>query len=173
MNRKNLSLAVLVFIFIIPGIAAIVAYKYPNILSLSTTNNGEFVKPPLLLSDLNNRNKWRLVYSNSGSCDEHCMGNVDKMARIRLALGRRLYNVESVLLLPSFAQNLQEEQEKILEDINVSVVKLPPDSKDYKHFFVNEHGFYIVSPENYMVLKYTADASSEDIFQDLKKLVTD
>lgn len=172
-RKKNLSLIILVALFIIPGVAAVTVYKSLGWFSLQTTNRGEFIKPPLLLTELKKNKKWHLLYYKRGSFDERCMGDIDKVVRIRLALGRMLYNVDLVLVLPSYAQSLSEEQEKILQDANVFVLKLPSTNRDYQYIFAGERGFYIVSPENHMILKYAADVASEDIFQDLKKLVRD
>lgn len=174
MIKKNyLSLAALVVLFIIPGIVAYFAYKDPSAFGLKSTNHGEFIKPPVLMSELKNNKKWRLVYFSRNDCTEECMGYLDKMARIRLALGRRLYNVDSYLFMPQNSKDLTEEQEKIVQDVNISVLKFAADGREYQRAFNKEHAFFIISPENYLILSFAADTPSEDIFADLKKLVND
>ena len=101
------------------------------------------------------------------------MGDLDKMARIRLALGRRLYNVESYLFMPQSVKGLTEEQEVIVQDVNISVLKFAADGEDYQRIFNKKRAFFIISPENYVILSFAADTPSEDIFADLKKLVND
>ena len=174
MIKKNyISLAALVVLFIIPGIVAYFAFQDPSAFGLKPTNHGQFIKPPFLLSELKNNKKWRLVYFSRHDCTEECMGDLDKMARIRLALGRRLYNVDSYFFMPQSAEDLTEEQEKILQDVNISVLKFSVDGKEYQRVFDKERAFFIVSPENYLILSFAADTPSEDIFADLKKLVND
>ncbi len=98
------------------------------------------------------------------------MGNIDKLARIRLALGRHLYDVDGYLFLSSLAEDLTLEQKKILQDINVSVLKFTADNQDYHKVFQDD-AYFIINPSGYVVLAFDASSMSEDIFQDLKKLV--
>lgn len=163
----------LIIVFVLPGIAAYIVYKNPSLLNAKSTNHGQFVKPPVLFSELPKSNKWHLVYYSAGNCREKCMGDLDKLARIRLALGRRLYDVDSYLLLSRLAKNLTAEQERILQDVNIFVLKFAADKQQYKHVFINDAAYFIINPEGYIILSFAADSPSDDIFQDLKKLVND
>lgn len=171
MFKKNyLSLILLIVLFIVPGIAAYIVYTHPTLLGDNSTNHGKFVKPPLLIKELPKGKKWYLAYYAKDKCMVECMGNLDKLARIRLALGRHLYDVDGYLFLSSNAQELSIEQEKLLHDINIFVLKFAEENSDYQNLF-KENAYFIVNPDGYVVLAFNPSSLSEDIFQDLKKLV--
>ena len=173
MLKKYWSLLILTVLFVIPGIAAYVVYQNPSLLASQSTNHGSFVKPPVKIIQLPGVKKWRLVYFNNGDCNEICMGSLDKLARIRLALGRRLYNVDSYLFLPKSAADINQEQQKVLDDVGIQMQKINPSKQQYHQVFSQTSGYYIISPEKYVILAYSAASSADDIYTDLKKLVND
>lgn len=173
MLKKNyLSLMFLVIVFTMPGIAAYIAYKHPKLLGENSTNHGQFVNPPVLIKQLSKSQKWHLVYYSKQDCAADCMGYLDKLARIRLALGRHLYDVDGYLFLSSSSKDLTIKQEKILKDINIRSLKISSDNQKDSRFFVND-AYFIINPDGYVILAFGRENTSEDIFQDLKKLVKD
>lgn len=172
MLKKNYSsLIILLIIFILPGIAAYVVYNNPKLIAADSTNHGDFIKPPIYIAELANSKKWHLVYFAKTGCQTRCMGNIDKLARIRLALGRQVYDVDGYLMLPSTVKSLNLRQAKILQDINIFVLKLDKNKQGQQQLLAGNYDYYIINPEGYAVLGFVADSASEDIFQDLKKLV--
>ena len=172
MFKKNYwSLIFLVILFIVPGVAAYVVYQHPALLGNNATNHGMFIKPPVLIKELPDGKKWRLVYYAKNNCGDKCMSDLDKLARIRLALGRHLYEVDGYLFLGNPTKNLTTEQEKILKDIDLHVLDFTANNHEYKQIFDKDSDYFIINPNGYVVLAYGSEASSQDIFQDLKKLV--
>lgn len=170
-KKKLIVPLILISIFILPGISAYILYTHPNWLKTST-NRGEFIQPPLQLKELPKNNKWRLVYYSKTTCNDKCMGNLDKLARVRLALGRHLYNVDSCLLLPDFAKSITSRQEKILHDIGIDMLIFSPD-KHINYNIFTKNAYFIINEDNYAILTYSENTAPDDIFQDIKKLVKD
>lgn len=166
LNRNYLILLVLAGIFAFPGIAAYFLYNNPQWLGATPTNKGKLLNPPILTAQMDGKPKWRLVLWTPDECAQSCQQQIDKLGRIRLALGRRLYEVEEVLLksdkLPDLSGELLksfEEQDVLIETIQSSLLPAYPQ-------------VYISNPENYLVLAYELNAKPEDIFHDLKHLLS-
>ena len=96
---------------------------------------------------------------------------MDKLARIRLALGRRLYQVDALLLendqapvlSASFAQQLKDQDMRTRQLSHQEAQALKPWS--------SHPAIFIANPEGYLVLSYTANAEPKSIYQDLKHLL--
>jgi cytochrome oxidase Cu insertion factor (SCO1/SenC/PrrC family) len=67
---------VLSIITILPIIASTILYFNHNYFNLKTLNRGVLVTPAMNVKDLEigstNDKKWRIIYAESGQCDEHC-----------------------------------------------------------------------------------------------------
>ena len=99
-NRRNyIVLLLMLALFIAPGLSAYLFYNHLTWLGAAKTNKGELLNPPILLTKLGMDAKWRLILWSPTGCAQECIQQLDKLARIRLALGRRLYQVDSLLLL--------------------------------------------------------------------------
>lgn len=120
---------------------------------------------PALRVDLSNpKGKWQLILWQPGDCEQACLAQLDKLGRIRLALGRHLYEVEERLVLPSGVK-LPEKTARILQDQdmryqNLTALQMPSSAK-----------VYIANPDNYLILSYSLAAKPADIYQDLKHLL--
>ena len=88
LNRNSFVLLLLAILFVAPGIVAYFVYTHPQWLGMATTNKGELIKSPQILDKLGSEKKWRLIVWSPEGCDATCIQQVDKLARIRLALGR-------------------------------------------------------------------------------------
>lgn len=174
MKKKNsnyITLVLLALLFMAPGIAAYVFYLNPQWLGSVTTNQGQFVNAPIKIDALANReSKWNLVSVNLQACEIACMEQIDRLARVRLALGRKLYNVQEWLILDPDAV-LSEEYKNRLRDHDVRLLLLTREQKEMLFILNDQPAVYIANPEGYLVLAFKPDAKSESIFHDLKQLI--
>src|SRR5690606_23910729 len=100
LQRKKLFISLLILIFLAPGFAALILYKNPHWLGSVTTNRGRFLSPPVALPlEQAATKKWGLILWQPQTCKKICRQELDRLARIRLALGRRLYGVSQYLLV--------------------------------------------------------------------------
>lgn len=126
-------------------------------------------KPELLA--LHSPKKWGLILWNPGACDRTCRQELERLAKIRLALGRRLYQVEEVLVLGQDSNALTQQWTKGLQENDIAL-KLLPDSVRFKHkLLFDAPKIFIGDPEGYLILSYEIDAKSADIFHDIGLLL--
>lgn len=169
-HRSHIVLLLLILVFSAPGLSAYFLYYHPQWLSASTTNRGQMIKPPILLKQLGGDSKWRLALFTTGTCDTACFAQLDKLIRIRVALGRRLYDVELSLLLDANAGPITTAFTTNLHKQGFSVVRLS--AKESRQLSQLNKQFFIVNPDHYLVLAYSLSAESDDLFHDIKHLLT-
>lgn len=168
---KYYILLLLALMFAAPGIAAYVFYHHPAWLGVTKVNKGNLLTPALALDVFDKGDKWRLVFLSPNSCEQTCLQQLDILARIRLALGRKLYQVDEWLLLADQTASISEKSVAILKKQDVhfalltsaqmaSLVNLPP-----------EASIFIVNPEGYLILSYRAAVNPDDVYKDLKLLL--
>lgn len=175
-QRNYMVLLLLSLLFAAPGLSAYLFYKHPVWLGDAKTNKGVLLNPPLLLTLKNAptaRHKWQLVLWSPYACKKSCIRQLDQLARIRLALGRRLYEVDARLLMGANALPLPKQLENVLHAQDIHVEKLS--ERDHQILFGLQHhqAIFIANPDAYLVLSYPAVVNSDDIYRDIKKLLTE
>lgn len=174
-KRKYMVLLILALFFAAPGISAYVFYHHPQWLGSGKTNKGTLLNPPVLLTQLASQfskpeAKWALVLWSPRACEKNCIKQLDKLARIRLALGRHLYEVESILLLGADAPDLSEALVKVMKEQDIRVLKLREQVVDAP--LLQQHlGIFIANHDDYLVLAYQPKAKSKDIYHDIRQLL--
>lgn len=171
-RRNYFVLILLGLLFAMPGISAYFFYLHPSWLGNTTTNKGKLLNPPILLGHSKPNSKWRLVLWSPHACQQECIAELDKLARIRLALGRHLYKVAPQLLLNSEAPPLPEALVNALHQQDIDTMRLSQDERNKMRILRNQLKIFIVNPDAYLVLAYKPTVKPEDIFHDLKHLVT-
>lgn len=171
-RRNYFILLLLGLVFAAPGIAAYFFYMHPDWLGSATTNKGVFLEPPVLLTTLDSPDtKWRLVLWSPEACDASCIAQLDKLARIRLALGRHLYDVVPELLLGANAPPLSKKLIHALQEQDIHVLKLEVGAVERTPVLKNRLEIFIANPDNYLVLAYQPTVGPDDVFNDIKQLL--
>ena len=175
-RRNYFILLLLSLVFLAPGISAYVFYTHPGWLGDTTTNKGVFLEPPALLSSLDQLSgsavsKWRLVLWSPTACEASCIVELDKLARIRLALGRRLYDVVIELVLGANTPPLSGELVHVLQEQDIHMLKLAVGASKGVSVLKNRLQIFIANPDNYLVLTYQPTVKPDDIFNDIKQLL--
>ncbi len=170
-HRHFIICLLLVFLFAAPGLSAYFLYFHPQWLSATTTNKGELLKPPVLLPELSTKPQWQLVLWSPDVCDTSCIAQLDKLARIRLALGRRLYDVDLCLLQGPEAKPLSASLANTMQQPGMSMVRLSADASQKLSTSHRQPELFIANPEHYLVLAYPLTAEADDLFHDIKRLL--
>ncbi|MFA5959376.1 MAG: hypothetical protein WC785_02575 [Tatlockia sp.] len=169
MTKRNFwTLLLLALIFATPGITAYVYFQHPAWLLQATTNKGELLNPPVQFAGFENSKKWHFVLWYPKNCDKACLNLADKLARVRLALGRRLYEVEQWVVVDGDSQSHLSELSTNLSQQDIHVF---PFKNNAYPVFGSIPNVFIASPNGYLVLRYAADANPRDIFHDMKQLL--
>jgi hypothetical protein len=159
-------LLLLTLVFAAPGITAYLCYQHPKWLGAST-NKGKLIVPPVLFPSLEEgKEKWRLILWNPHSCEDTCLQQLDKLARIRLALGRHWYDVEQWLVLQSGNQLSHS-----LPKQDIHVFSLAENAHAALSVLKDQPEVFIANPKGQLILAYTMIADSADIYHDLKQLI--
>ncbi len=140
--KQRFIILILAILFAAPGLLALVLFKHPQWLSLSTTNQGELLQPPVRLAKFAKKH-WHLVLWYPAECGQTCRALQDKLAAIRLALGRNFY------------------------EVNVDVLSVAEPSP----LLTKQPRLFIADRDSYFVLSYPTTATSDAIFHDIKQLL--
>jgi hypothetical protein len=168
-----LILFLLALVFASPGFFAYLYYQNPEWLGSTTTNKGALLRPPLLLTELGKATtKWRLLYWYPDNCEANCLQTMDKLARVRLALGRRLYQVDEYLVLPRAGQKTLEDIKSRLSENDIKVLALSGLAVNRIPVLNDKPRLFIANPSGYLVLTYEPEADPKDIYHDIKQLLT-
>lgn len=169
-SSKIYILLLLAFMFAAPGITAYIFFQNPSWLGSSKINKGTLISQPQVLSALDGAKKWRIIYWTPNKCASACLKQLDVLARMRLALGRKLYSVDQWLILGSNAPTLSDKLTKLLKDQDFHRVQLTED--EMKKASLPEHAMvYLANPDQYLILSYLAEVNPDDIYKDLKLLL--
>lgn len=171
-QRRFILLLLLCLMFAAPGLFAYYFYLHPNWLSSNTTNKGTFIRPPILLDDVKAPQKWQLMVWSPITCNETCLAQADKLARIRLALGRRLYDLDISVLVNDNLATMTDATQKLLQEQGIQIIPLSVNDIAKLTHAYNQMSIFIANPTHYLVLHYDINAAPDDIFHDIKKLLT-
>lgn len=181
LSRQTVMMLLLAVLFFAPGLAALYFYQNPQLLGGHSTNKGDFLHPPLLMASLvkppastgitANMPKWSVVLWRPEGCDASCMVQLDQLARVRLALGRRYYEVDEVLLMPATSTSVSSETKAKLQEQRIAVDSLSPADATTLLAQSPQQRIFIANPQGFLVLSYAVTAESDDVYHDLKQLL--
>lgn len=131
---------------------------------MKTTNNGEFVNPPMTVellkptgAEFKTNEKWWLWYA-APKCDTQCTKTMHNLRSVHVLLNRESTRVARAMLTDdgSVGELSPEEQEKVV------LLRRPEQLRE---------GVYIVDPIGNLVFRYPVDAAPKPVLEDLKKLL--
>lgn len=173
LTQTKWILFALIILFAAPGLLALVFYKHPAWLAALPTNKGEFIRPARPLKVLDNpKKKWSMVLWCPAGCDVSCVKTFDQLARTRLALGRRLYQVDVWMLQAASTQKCSNEMKQAFDKQDVKLRTMSVDESNEAVMLQHDIKIFLVDPDNYMVLQYSPMNKPEDVFHDVKRLLS-
>lgn len=164
-------LLLLASLFVVPGVTAYLLYQHPNWVNSTKVNKGILLNSPIRINSLGDQSKWQLILWSPGLCKQTCLKQLDMLGRVRLALGRRLYEVEQQLILSKDQSSITEEMKLMLKKLDFHTVQLSIDDKIKLNALSSNTKIFIATPDNFLVLGYLSHAKPEDIYKDLKLLL--
>lgn len=170
-STKYYTLLLLVLMFAAPGIAAYIFYQHPGWLGATKVNRGTLLKPAVTLPVLDAQKKWRIILWIPGTCDAACLQQLDTLARIRLALGRKLYQVDQWLVIGPQTPPLEQETKATIKELDFQVAQLSADELKAQKILYAESKVFLADPNNYLILSYPPLVNPDDVYRDLKLLL--
>ncbi|KGP63023.1 hypothetical protein EP47_12920 [Legionella norrlandica] len=168
---KYITLLILAAIFAAPGIIAYLFYQHPSWLGSSKVNKGILLSPPIAMKPFDNHVKWRIIYWSPEGCDKTCLKQLNLLGRIRLALGRKLYQVDEWLILSNKDSSVAEELKPILKEQDIHVAALPLIEMAKLTNLSSDAKIFVANPDNYLILSYQPGGNPDNIYKDLKLLL--
>jgi hypothetical protein len=161
-KRNNILLVILILVFIAPGLFAYLFFAHPNWMPAALTNKGRLQTASQTLSFLPKSSHWHLLLSYPKACDKTCQQKLQALAKVRLALGRKLYQVTLCVLIPKRVEAekafLTELQEK-----DICLYRLPGNN------LAMAPEIWLATPQRELLLRYAFMAPVKDVFQDIPR----
>jgi hypothetical protein len=167
---KNYLLILLALLFAAPGVSAYFFYKHPEWLGGSFVNKGTFIQPPQHIRFNKTPGKWAIVFWSPKTCEQPCMERVNLLARVRLALGRKLYEVEQWLMLGE-PSSLGQAAQALLKEEDVRTAQLSLSQYEKLRSLSATVQVFLVNPDRYFILSYPEQVNPNDVYSDLKRLL--
>ena len=158
---------ILLIVFLAPGVLAYFFYATPWLFTKTTLNRGKLITPPKSMTEFSPKSqKWRLILWNFAECDQQCLHKLEDLMRVRLALGRKLYDVDVCLL---HVKTISLKLQNLFKAQHICDLKLSPE--DVSRLKLTHSEILMVDPQNYWILSYLTNAPLDDLYQDLKRLL--
>ncbi len=162
---------------------------------LGTANKGSLLSPPVAIADLGVRNEagqafqaqagqplWRIMVVGSDSCDEACAHLVYYTRQIHTAMGKYTNRIERVFLAEGAApgDNPLGTLAGDYPKLNLLYTSAPAGQTLREASARAAAGggneapapaYFVVDPQGWVILGYTAEADGKDIMADLKFLL--
>lgn len=165
-SHKIYILILLIVVFLAPGVGAYILFQHPQWLGETRINRGELLKPPIHLAVFGQQKKWRIVYWSPQPCTKSCLETLEKIAKVRLALGRKLYQVEQWLVLGDNAADLNNLDRLAIQKLDFKIIHLTQENMS-----AGDAKIFLADPNEYLILAYQSSAHPEDLYKDLKLLI--
>ena len=178
LQNKIIILGLLLLIFIAPSITAYWYYQHQTHLAATNLlNYGHLLNPPINFTAMQknkivtNRSSWKLLLWYPKVCKNLCQQQLNKLFRIRLALGRKFYDVDQLLVTKNIPSTLEHDIMLPLKNRAIEFVTLNEMQQNKLKMLLNNPQVFIMNPDNYLILSYKLDANPADIFHDLQRLL--
>lgn len=173
MKKNKIILLLLALIFIAPSLCAYLFYQHPTWRSGQTTNKGELLSPAATLTMFDNA-KWHIVLWSPEACTKTCIARLNQLSKLQLALGRHYYETDLWLVLTDNNENTTFSQREIqrMKKHAIRWVKLLPQNENNTQFSSYPTSIFIATPQQRLILRYNQQSKLDDIYHDLKHLLT-
>jgi hypothetical protein len=179
-TKNRLTIIFTVLLFTAPVVVAyLLSSGLINYQPESTKNNGHFVSPLVKIADYSDAawvdgliDHWTLIRRVPEICATQCLSHENDLHKYRLSLGHRAEKLNLMLLADGFNTEMPDQFPHIKK---VSIA----DNKKLQSVFTqlsdvslqNGEGLYVVAPEGYLMMAFSAENTSTEIIRDLSLLV--
>ena len=187
-HKGRWILLLLILLFLMPVASAWLIYYQQDRLSFNTTSNGTLIDPPFPLTMLklvthtgdpfiqeNTPRKWILLYLQP-HCDEFCRTQLDHAQDSRLALGKNMTRVRTILVTLPEQENVELQ---VYLGQNPDIIHLLADRSAFVALsqYLNDEqhrtpsNLIVVDPLGNALLRYNSDVYSTVVYKDLRHLL--
>lgn len=185
-NKGRRQLTMLIVLFLLPPIAAWLAWQYLGQEGVgSTTNAGTLIRPArpidmdrlaesggLEIADFQGR--WLYVVYASDGCEDRCQQQLYLTRQVRIAVNKDTQRVRRMLVLnepaePALQARLEQEHPDLL--IASGAAGAMADSFSGDRFGISGEQYFLVDPLGNLMMFYGQDVTPKGILRDLQKLL--
>lgn len=141
---------------------------------LGTVNHGKLIRPLITLNQIIDTNTalpalnhhWSIFYVSTSKDKTQIDKTLDKIYRIRLALGKDFSQVGEVF--GTLKSNVLESNL-----LNIPEIILSPQGLEKLLTYLNTpQGIFLIDPAENVFMGYPDNVNSEDIYQDIRRLIS-
>lgn len=173
-NRSRMVIVAVAALFFIPVLVAMFLNSSWSAWAPAATKNfGNLVQPPLLTAPFQSQTDdriWTLALDGRGGCGESCLDHVNLLSQIERAMGRHAARTRRALLIDP-----QDPAATTLgqRDPQLQLVTDPGQSGLAEAWLaeISSRGAFIVDPQGYLIMTYTAPLDGTGIRKDLNHLL--
>jgi hypothetical protein len=180
-RRHSIQPYLLLLVFGGPLVVAAIAYYGPwDWARPGGAPHGELLQPPVeapavsLTTPAGNvtpadwlERRWSLIYATDVACEEDCIGHLNRLNQVRLALGKDLGRAQVVLLFVGAAPAMPS-------GADVTVARFDDERAQPLRVLLGELGLdrvYVADPLGRLVMHYAPDMSQAGLLEDLERLM--
>jgi cytochrome oxidase Cu insertion factor (SCO1/SenC/PrrC family) len=169
------------FLFFGPLAIAVFIYATGNWRPAGSTENGEFLWPPVTIPDItlaeangpeprkHLRGVWNVLYTGPGECDVICQERLVDLRQMRLTFGKDAPRLQLVYLADSGSV---DSEYMTTEHPVMFVVDATQSGEQLSALEGYATGdVYLVDPQGNVILRYPPDMSIAEMREDVKKLL--
>lgn len=185
-GKGSWQLRLMLLVTVLPLLAAYIAYYTGWGVPDDTVNHGQLLTPvadikPLLAEtsgspSWTDHTLWHLVLPVAGNCVDDCARNLYTSRQVHIRLGEKSERVERMALA------LDAEAEAYLASVaaeHPTLQVLPVDAAAWHAWQralpgvdeVTAERFFLIDPQGFAMLAYTAGESGNDLLKDLKRIL--
>jgi hypothetical protein len=180
-NRGRRQFLLMALFFLGPLVLAFLVYYGFDWRPAGSTEHGEFLQPPTVLSDValgearqgvvpTFRRKWSLIIIEDEGCAATCQATLYETRQIRTALSRDNERTQRVLIIAgTFDRDILHVQHPdliIVETDTDAARALAPKLDSVDRDFI-----YLADPLGNLMMRFPRDSGMKEIHTDLKKLL--
>lgn len=180
-NRGRRQFLMMALFFIGPLVLAFVVYYGFDWRPAGSTEHGEFLQPPAVLSDIALgearqgvvpmfRRKWSLIVIEDEGCADSCQAALYETRQVRKALSRDDERTQRVLIITGTFDGdtlrMQHPDLIVVEAGTDASRALAPTLDD-----IDRNYIYLADPLGNLMMRFPRDTGMKEIHTDLKKLL--
>ncbi|WP_111978951.1 hypothetical protein [Algibacillus agarilyticus] len=169
-NKKITQLGMIIVAFVLPVVCAFVMLKM-NWFTPASTNKGELLQPirqHALAVPQSVNGKWLIMYKAKNNCDSECQNSLYALQQVRVALGKNVDRVSSIVLT---------EQSEMLTQYDVTLLTNITHEK-FNFLADQPNALYVADPLGNVMMRYhvgiekqDAIMAARDMLRDLNKML--
>jgi len=180
-NRGRKQFLMMALFFLGPLVLAFIVYYGFDWRPAGSTEHGELLQPPTVLSDVALgesrdgvvpilRRKWSLIMIEDDGCADNCQATLYETRQVRKALSREDERTQRVLIIAGdFDREILQLQHRdliVVEAGTDAARALAPALDNLDRSFI-----YLADPLGNLMMRFPRDSGMKEIHTDLKKLL--